>query len=113
MLDMSKIEVGQIELRLHMVSVEAVVSQGASTVEPLVATKQLHFEFETGGAGQILADEGKLKQMILNLVSNAIKFTPDGGTVTIKAVRGADRLEIAGSDTGIGIATTDMHRLFQ
>jgi len=112
-LDLSKIEAGQMELRLHMVSVEDVVSQVASTVEPLVATKQLHFEFETGGAGQILADEGKLKQMILNLVSNAIKFTPDGGTVTIKAVRGADRLEIAVSDTGIGIAKSDMHRLFK
>src|SRR5258708_32660616 len=92
MLDMSKIEVGQIELRLHMVSVEDVVSQVASTVEPLVATKQLHFGFETGGAGQILADEGKLKQMILNPVSNAIKITPVGGPGAIKATRGHSRL---------------------
>jgi signal transduction histidine kinase/CheY-like chemotaxis protein len=112
-LDLSKIEAGQMELRLQMVSVAAVVSQAASIVEPLVAQKQIHLEFEAAGAGQILADEGKLKQMILNLVSNAIKFTPEGGTVMIKAARVVDRLEIVVSDTGIGIAEQDIQRLFK
>src|ERR1700730_983768 len=51
--------------------------------------------------------------MILNLVSNAIKFTGDGGTVTITASRVADRMEIAVSDNGIGIAEEDLHRLFK
>jgi signal transduction histidine kinase/CheY-like chemotaxis protein len=112
-LDLSKIEAGQMELRLQMVSVAEVVAQVASTVEPLAAKKQIHLEFEAAGAGQILADEGKLKQMILNLVSNAIKFTADGGTVTITAERVADRLEIVVSDNGIGIAEQDLERLFK
>lgn len=111
-LDLSKIEAGQMELRLQMVSVADVVGQVASTVEPLAAQKQIHLEFEAASAGQILADEGKLKQMILNLVANAIKFTPEGGTVTIKGARIADRLEIVVSDTGIGIAEQDLPRLF-
>jgi signal transduction histidine kinase/CheY-like chemotaxis protein len=111
-LDLSKIEAGQMELRLQMVSVADVVGQVASTVEPLAAQKQIHLEFEAASAGQILADEGKLKQMILNLVANAIKFTPEGGTVTIKGARIVDRLEIVVSDTGIGIAEQDLPRLF-
>jgi signal transduction histidine kinase/DNA-binding response OmpR family regulator len=112
-LDLSKIEAGQMELRLQMVSVASVVGEVASTVDPLAAQKQIHLEFEAASAGQILADESKLKQMILNLVSNAIKFTPEGGTVTIKAARLVDRLEIVVSDNGIGIAAQDVDRLFK
>jgi signal transduction histidine kinase/DNA-binding response OmpR family regulator len=112
-LDLSKIEAGQMELHLQVVSVEDVVSQVAGIVEPLVAQRQIRLEFEATSAGQILADEGKLKQMILNLVSNAIKFTSDGGEVTIKAARSADQLEIVVSDNGIGIAEDDIKRLFK
>jgi signal transduction histidine kinase/DNA-binding response OmpR family regulator len=112
-LDLSKIEAGQMELRLQMVSVADVVSQVASTVEPLAKQKQIHLEFEAASAGQILADEGKLRQMILNLVSNAIKFTSEGGSVAIKAVRVVDRMEIAVSDNGVGIAPEDLQRLFK
>jgi signal transduction histidine kinase/FixJ family two-component response regulator len=112
-LDLSKIEAGQMELRLKVVSVAEVVAQVASTVEPLAAQKQIHLVFSAPDAGQVLADEGKLKQMVLNLVSNAIKFTPDGGTVTIAAARVADRLQIVVTDTGIGIAEVDIPRLFK
>jgi signal transduction histidine kinase/DNA-binding response OmpR family regulator len=112
-LDLSKIEAGQMELRPQKVSVADVVGQVASTVEPLLAQKQIHLDVEAVAAGQIVADEGKLKQMILNLVSNAIKFTPDGGTVTIRAARVVDRVEIVVSDNGIGIAEHDLHRLFK
>jgi signal transduction histidine kinase/CheY-like chemotaxis protein len=112
-LDLSKIEAGQMELRLQTVTVDEVVNQVANTVEPLVAQKRIHLEVSGGNAGQILADEAKVTQMILNLVSNAIKFTPEGGTVTIKATRGTDRLEIEVSDTGIGIAQQDIRRVFR
>jgi signal transduction histidine kinase/DNA-binding response OmpR family regulator len=112
-LDLSKIEAGQMELHLQMVSVEDVVSQVAGIVEPLVEQRRIRLEFEATGAGQILADEGKLKQMIMNLVSNAIKFTSDGGEVTIKAARAVDRLEIVVSDNGIGIAEDDIKGLFK
>jgi CheY-like chemotaxis protein/anti-sigma regulatory factor (Ser/Thr protein kinase) len=101
------------ELRLQMVSVGDVVGQVASTVEPLAKQKQIHLEFEAASAGQILADEGKLRQMILNLVSNAIKFTSEGGSVAIKAVRVVDRMEITVSDNGVGIAPEDLQRLFK
>ena len=112
-LDLSKIEAGQMELRLQVVAVAEVVKQVASTVEPLAAKKQIRLEFDAAHAGQILADEGKLKQMILNLVSNAIKFTDEGGKVTINAAQAHDRLRIVVSDTGIGISQHDVQRVFK
>jgi CheY-like chemotaxis protein/anti-sigma regulatory factor (Ser/Thr protein kinase) len=101
------------ELRLQKVSVAEIVAQVASTVEPLAAQKRIHIEAEAENAGQILADESKVRQMILNLVSNAIKFSPEGGRVTIRAARVADRLEIAVADNGIGVATDDLPLLFK
>jgi CheY-like chemotaxis protein/anti-sigma regulatory factor (Ser/Thr protein kinase) len=85
----------------------------ASTIEPLAAQKQIHIETEAENAGEILADESKVRQMVLNLVSNAIKFSPEGGRVTIRAARIGDRLEIVVADNGIGIAKDDLPLLFK
>jgi PAS domain S-box-containing protein len=112
-LDLSKVEAGQMELRLQMVSVAGIVSQVCSTVEPLAAQKQITIECDAAHAGEVMADEGKLKQMVLNLVSNAIKFTPEGGKVTVTAARVGDRLEITVADNGIGIAEQDLPRMFK
>jgi signal transduction histidine kinase/CheY-like chemotaxis protein len=111
-LDLSKIEAGQMELHLQTVSVADVLSQVASTVEPLIAQKQMKIEIEASDAGQINADEGKVKQMVLNLVSNAIKFTPERGLITIKAAQARGRLQIEVADTGIGIGPADIKRIF-
>jgi PAS domain S-box-containing protein len=113
LLDISKVEAGQMELRLKTVSVSELVNQVASTVEPLAAQKHIHLELDVARAGELHADEAKVKQMILNLVSNAIKFTPDGGTVTITAYRIAGHMEIAVIDTGIGIGEQDLPRMFK
>ena len=111
-LDLSKVEAGQMELRLQPVSVADAVDQVAKTVEPLLAKKAITLRANVDGAGEVIADAGKLKQMLLNLVSNAIKFTPDGGAVTIGAVRTEDTVEISVADTGIGIADEDMKQIF-
>ena len=111
-LDLSKVEAGQMELRLSMVSVAEAVDQVTKTVEPLVGKKNIALRVNVDGAGDVLADGGKLKQMLLNLVSNAIKFTPEEGTVTIAAVRVKDTVEISVADTGIGIADADMKEIF-
>jgi signal transduction histidine kinase/DNA-binding response OmpR family regulator len=111
-LDLSKVEAGQMELRLSLVSVAEAVDQVSKTVEPLVAKKNITLLAKVDGAGEVLADGGKLKQMLLNLVSNAIKFTPEDGTVTIDAVRMQDTVEISVADTGIGIAEPDLKQIF-
>jgi signal transduction histidine kinase/DNA-binding response OmpR family regulator len=112
-LDLSKVEAGQMELRLQAVDVRESVEQVVRTVEPLVAKKDIKLEWEADAGGQFLADGGKLKQMLLNLLSNAIKFTPEGGTVSIKVKRTGDNVEFAVRDTGIGIAPDDQKQIFK
>jgi signal transduction histidine kinase/CheY-like chemotaxis protein len=112
-LDLSKIEAGQMELRLQTVLVSEVVAQVLSTVEPLAAQKQITIKTGEMSAGEITADAGKLKQMLLNLVANAVKFTPDGGEVTVTSTRLEKTVEIAVADNGIGIAPKDHSRVFQ
>ncbi|HEV2984083.1 MAG TPA: PAS domain-containing sensor histidine kinase, partial [Vicinamibacterales bacterium] len=112
-LDLSKVEAGQMELRLQAVSVAESVDQVVRTVEPLVTKKSLTLTANVSGVGDVLADAGKLKQMLLNLLSNAIKFTPEGGTVTIAGLRLKDTVEISVADTGIGIADADQKQIFK
>jgi signal transduction histidine kinase/CheY-like chemotaxis protein len=112
-LDLSKIEAGQMELRLQTVPVGEVVQQVLSTIEPLAAQKQIRVEAIDGSPGAIEADPSKFKQMLLNLLSNAIKFTPSGGSVTITSKRLPNAVEVSVADTGIGIAQSDLGRIFQ
>jgi signal transduction histidine kinase/CheY-like chemotaxis protein len=112
-LDLSKVEAGQMELRLQMVPIGPAVAEVLATVEPLAGQKQIRLESKVDGAGEVLADAAKLKQMLLNLVANAIKFTPDEGTVRIEALRLASSIEISVVDTGIGISESDQTRIFQ
>jgi signal transduction histidine kinase/CheY-like chemotaxis protein len=111
-LDLAKVEAGQMELRLQDVAVEPVIAQAVELVEPLAAEKRITIRSEASSVGAVLADAGKLKQMLLNLVSNAIKFTAEGGTVTITARRLPGVIEIAVADTGIGISDADQAKIF-
>ncbi len=111
-LDLAKVEAGQMELRLQDVAVEPVIAQAVELVEPLAAEKHITIRSEAASVGEVLVDAGKLKQMLLNLVSNAIKFTAEGGTVTVTARRLQGAVEIAVADTGIGISDADQARIF-
>jgi len=93
--------------------VAGVFEQVMSIVEPLARQKQIHVSANPDGAGEIVADAGKFKQMLLNLMSNAIKFTPEGGAVSIAGARFADRIEVTVTDSGIGIAEADLNRIFE
>jgi signal transduction histidine kinase/CheY-like chemotaxis protein len=111
-LDLSKIEAGQMELRLQTVNIEEVVNQVAATVEALASQKTIQFKIVDGGAGDITADAGKVRQMLLNLASNAVKFTPESGMVTIETRRLPESIEVSFTDTGIGIDKQDQERIF-
>ena len=112
-LDLSKVEAGQVVLRIEEVSVDDVVRNVLSTMELLASKKAIHLDADVATAGKVPADLGKLKQMLLNLLSNAVKFTPEGGRVTIGAKRLADTVEISVTDTGIGIAKSDQEEVFK
>ena len=111
-LDLSKVEAGQMELHLERIALADSVQVVLSTVEPLARTKDITLDNDSGSALQLTADPIKLKQMLLNLVSNAIKFTPNGGRVAIRARQADSWIEIAVTDNGIGIAKDDIDRLF-
>src|SRR4029077_19324461 len=100
------------DLRLQTVNIEEVVNQVAATVEPLTSQKKIQFKIVEGAAGDITADAGKVKQMLLNLASNAVKFTPEGGMVTIETRRLHQTIEVSFADTGIGIDKQDQERIF-
>jgi signal transduction histidine kinase len=112
-LDLSKVEAGHTVLQIEEVDIAGVVGSVLSTMEPLAAKKAIRLEANMAAPGQVPADSGKLKQMLLNLVSNAVKFTPDGGCVTITSERDAEMVEISVRDTGIGIAEADQEEVFE
>jgi signal transduction histidine kinase len=112
-LDLSKIEAGQLTLSLANYSLKDVVNNVYVAVEPLAAQKKLHFKAQVSpdlpvGRG----DEQRLRQVLLNLVGNAIKFT-DSGEVLIKANAANGSFCVAVSDTGPGISQSDQAKLFQ
>ena len=112
-LDLSKIEAGQLKLALADYSLKTVVAGVDSAVEPLAAEKKLAFtvqmpaQLPTGHG-----DERRLTQVLLNLVGNAIKFT-DSGQVAIEASSDDRSFRIAVRDTGPGISQGDQAKLFQ
>ena len=112
-LDLSKIEAGQLSLSLTDYSMKDVVYAVYGAVEPLAAEKKLNFKAEimpdmAVGNG----DERRLTQVLLNLVGNAIKFT-DEGDVLIKASQKDGAFSVAVCDTGPGISEDDQRKLFQ
>ncbi len=112
-LDLSKIEAGQLTLSLHDYSLSDLVHGVVSAVEPLAAEKRLAFTAEVApdlprGHG----DERRLSQVLLNLVGNAIKFT-DKGEVAIRASATNGAFTVAVCDTGPGISAADQAKIFE
>jgi GAF domain-containing protein len=112
-LDLSKIEAGQLELELSDYSVQDIAQTVRSTLEPLAADKKLGFKVQV--APQLPSGHGdgrRLTQVLINLVGNAIKFT-DTGEVAIKAEANNGSFHVSVRDTGPGISAADQARLFQ
>ena len=112
-LDLSKIEAGQLVLELSDYSVQDIAQTVRSTLEPLAADKKLAFKLEL--APELPAGHGdgrRLTQVLINLVGNAIKFT-DAGEVAIKAEANDGSFHVSVRDTGPGISSADQAKLFQ
>ena len=112
-LDLSKIEAGQLVLDLSDYSLEDIAQTVRSTLEPLAADKKLGFKVEV--APKMPAGHGdgrRLTQVFINLVGNAIKFT-DAGEVVIKATATDGSFHLSVRDTGPGISASDQAKLFQ
>ena len=115
-LDLSKIEAGKLELNLDTVNVDEFCQSCLVFVRTQAMQKHIGVAFEHDGrAAEFVADPKRLKQILVNLLTNAVKFTPEGGRIglTVAAPEGEDVVRFTVWDSGIGIAKEDAVKLFQ
>lgn len=115
-LDLAKIEAGQITLDINKVDIHSVCQASLRMIKQLAHKKNQEVSLQLDpGMGLVWADERRLKQMIVNLLGNAVKFTPENGNLGVE-VHGdeeANQITITVWDNGIGIKQEDLTRLFQ
>jgi signal transduction histidine kinase len=114
LLDLAKIESGQFPLDLEEVVVNEVIDSVGTMIEPQLQASNLRLEVESCAPSlRCHADPERVKQIVLNLLSNALKFTPEGGVVKLGAVAGADAVMVHVSDSGIGIPVDKLDAVFE
>ena len=112
-LDLSKIEAGQVELEIAAFSLREALERGVVMVREPAVKKDVRLSLEVAPGVDILTgDARRLRQVVFNLLSNAVKFTPAGGSVTVAATRVDGEVQVSVTDTGPGIAPADQERIF-
>ncbi len=113
-LDLSKIEAGKMDMHCELFGAYTTIDEVKQLVFPLADKKGIKLEFIKDESLEIIyADRLRFKQILFNLVSNAIKFTHPGGKITISATKALDKARFSVEDTGIGISEEDKSKLFQ
>jgi PAS domain S-box-containing protein len=112
-LDLSKIEAGQVEINAESFRVEVAVPEVVSMVRPLLLQKKISFTSQIEPELPVLADRLRFKQVLYNLLSNAVKFTPTGGNVSIEALRNDNWAQFTIIDTGVGIDPKNQKIIFE
>jgi signal transduction histidine kinase len=111
-LDLSKIEAGRLTLNKEEFNVSEAIGGWIEKLRPLANQKRLTLIEQYAPDLQVFADPLRLKEIIYNLVSNAIKFTPDLGTITIEATQAEQEVLLRVADTGIGILESEHEAIF-
>jgi PAS domain S-box-containing protein len=112
-LDTSRIVTGKLRLALAPCAIDDVIEQAMDTVRPAADGKGIEVDQQVERGLTVLADRDRLLQVIWNLVSNAIKFTPSGGLITVRAVKEGGSVTLSVEDSGIGIAEAHLPYVFQ
>jgi signal transduction histidine kinase/CheY-like chemotaxis protein len=113
-LDLSKVEAGRMDLEYSTFELRVLLENAASMVRERAGAHGIELRVEVSpDVGQVYTDELRLKQVVLNLLTNAVKFTGDGGTVLVTAVHTGPAVEITVTDSGIGIPESDRDRIFE
>jgi PAS domain S-box-containing protein len=111
-LDLSKIEAGQLELRSEEFLVRDALPEVLSIVQPLAMAKNIRLEQKLESNSLLKTDRVRFKQILYNLLSNAVKFTPKGGRVAVECVDYWDFVRVSVTDSGIGIQPEDQKVIF-
>ena len=114
LLTLSQLESGTIALESRSVSVHDLAEHVVALLEQKIRERRISVDISgLAGAPGVLADPGRLEQVIVNLLDNAVKYTPAGGSVSLTAAAEEDRVTVAVKDTGIGIPARDLPRIFE
>ncbi len=112
-LDLSKIEAGQLEIRCEDFQIQDALPEVLSTIRPLAMVKNIQVEQNLGTVPSVYADRVRFKQILYNLLSNAVKFTPKDGRIGIDCCAAGGSVCISVWDTGIGIRPEDQILVFE
>lgn len=114
LLSISSLEVGSIGIQRTNVDIKRLLEEAADKLRPIMKQRSMTFEVSLSEKlGEARLDKDKVSGMVVNLLGNAAKYTPEGGTVTLAAVRQDDELKIEIRDTGVGIAEDEAERVFE
>ncbi len=111
-LDIARIETRKVNLSVEKVNVKAVIEESFALLGPLAAKNHITLSLEEADCPLVWSDQQRLKQVILNLVSNGIKYNVDGGSVHVRMFVVGDTLKVEVADTGIGIESQYLDRVF-
>jgi len=112
-LNFAKVDAGQSEYHITAVPVDEALRDTESMIAPQILQKGLRYSFKGAGkTAAVLADPEKMQQIVLNLLSNAVKFTDPGGTITLSSEFSGKCVDIKVADTGAGIASEKVDRIF-
>jgi PAS domain S-box-containing protein len=113
LLDVSRIEAGRINLRMQPVDLAGCIDEVATSLRPLMEQKRQSLKLEVSAdLPQVRADRDRVVQIMTNLLSNAHKYTLEGGAVTVRAQASEDEVQVEVSDTGVGMTADERDKLF-
>ncbi len=113
-LDLSKVEAGRMDLEYSTFHLRSLLDGAASMLRERAVLHGIDLRIETDDdMGSVYSDELRFKQVLLNLMTNAVKFTGDGGSVVVRAAREGPEIRITVTDTGIGVPEADRERIFE
>jgi signal transduction histidine kinase len=113
LLFVARLEAGELDLHATELDLGACVRQAVEEARPRAAAKGIELGCEVQSVPELYADRGRMFQLLDNLISNAIKFTPERGRVEVRLLQRDSRLRLEVSDTGIGITRDELGRLFE
>lgn len=113
LLDISRIESGKMEIKIAPFEITKLIRDVADFLAPQAQAKKIELSFELSESLNAYLDKNLIERVLINLLNNAIKFTPSGGKITLRCIRKDKQVVISVSDTGYGMKEEDLEKIFQ